>query len=140
MVTELQQIENDIKIRRDFFEAKMKPFYEKKNKLHSEILDKKNKNLIGKCFKFRNGYGGEEKWWLYYKVVDIKSGFNDLLVITVEEPHLNSGDYVEIKMRDTHRDMLQTEITEKEFNLAYEKALQKINKLEIYCKGKKQYA
>lgn len=28
-----------------------------------------NKKLLGKCFKYHNGYGSGEKWWLYVKVV-----------------------------------------------------------------------
>lgn len=27
-----------------------------------------NREMVGKCFKYHNTYGGDRKWWLYAKV------------------------------------------------------------------------
>jgi hypothetical protein len=44
-----------------------------KEELTKRIMPKAKK-LIGKCYKYRNSYGGDQKpWWLYQKVVEIKS-------------------------------------------------------------------
>ena len=33
-----------------------------------------NRPLLGKCFKYRNSYGGDrEKWWLYIKVTKVSA-------------------------------------------------------------------
>ena len=45
------------------------PLIDKRNKLQEQIDTKNNIPLIGKCFKFRNSYGGGGKWWLYTKVI-----------------------------------------------------------------------
>lgn len=53
--------------------------------LHAELgalrdaeADKKNKALLGKCFRTRNNYScpetDDDRWWLYARVVGIKDG------------------------------------------------------------------
>lgn len=44
------------------------------HKLENAKQDKKNKALVGKCFKYRNGYNHNEKWWLYIKVTEVADG------------------------------------------------------------------
>lgn len=39
-----------------------------------DAADRREKNapLVGKCFRYRNSYGGDvEKWWLYLKVLAV---------------------------------------------------------------------
>jgi hypothetical protein len=44
-----------------------------KEELTKKVMPKAKK-LIGKCYKYLNSYGGDQKpWWLYQKVVEIKS-------------------------------------------------------------------
>lgn len=39
-----------------------------------ELLPKYRKQFVGKCFKYRNSYGGDRpKWWLYIKILDVNS-------------------------------------------------------------------
>lgn len=37
--------------------------------------NKKNKKLIGTCWRFLNGYNRDEKWWLYAKVTGTEDGW-----------------------------------------------------------------
>ena len=47
-------------------EAKMREAREELSAIRSEKAEKRNKKLLGKCFKFRNSYGGnDDGWWLY---------------------------------------------------------------------------
>lgn len=36
--------------------------------------DQKHAALIGKCLRYRNSYGHDEKWWLYCKVLRAEGG------------------------------------------------------------------
>ena len=54
------------------------------------------RDIVGKCFKYRNSYGGSyEKWWLYLQVksIDEKS-----LSFTCVEFQRTSMDIIEIKL------------------------------------------
>lgn len=37
--------------------------------------NKKNKKLIGTCWRFLNGYNPDERWWLYAKVTGTEDGW-----------------------------------------------------------------
>lgn len=40
--------------------------------------DEKNASLMGKCVRYRNSYGSDERWWLYGKILRSEDG--DLII------------------------------------------------------------
>jgi len=110
------------KIRRKFHKAK----YEM-DRIKDEKLKEQNKTFIGKCFKFRNSYGGDNRWWLYIKVV----GVEDTYLIT-ESYEITSHKRVEIQQKShgvygLGRQMEDYEpITNKQFEIARKRIIKKL--------------
>lgn len=63
-------------------ERLVKAHKEKEEKTARAAALKKNKTLIGRCFKYFNG-NSDEKWWLYGRVVSITS--DDITLDTAQE-------------------------------------------------------
>lgn len=110
---------------------------EKKELIEKEYPKVKAKYL-GKCFKSRNGFGGNSKrWWLYEKVIEIKP--DDLYTIgdgevtahiTVLRFQVFSNDLIQIDpSTQAYIHGLGDEITETEFNAAWDTMIDKINAL-----------
>lgn len=114
---------------------------EKKERL--ELIKKylpEFKKLEGKYFKFRSGYGGDyKKWWVYTKV----------LLITADDLYEGGGDtpclsrltgwrfqtdafsvFTVAKNCDGYVHLLGEEITEHEFNTAWNAAMDSLNNLK----------
>jgi hypothetical protein len=105
-------------------ELKKKEFelQEKKDKIEDRRDRAISRKLIGKCFKYQNSWGGEDKWWLYSKVVGTSTD-NRLCVVQVETTPLET----KISFEDyAMKGLCQTGITLGEFNTAYKKATKKI--------------
>lgn len=128
MKTTIAQIDNEIiKLR------------QKQNRIHKqeekELIPKFKKQWIGRCFKYRNSYGGDQKkWWLYSMVTDI-TGVN--FCRTPASPHLNvisfqkcSMEEFRIKVKEFNYDMdSHIEIKPSEFNIEYKKILKELTLL-----------
>ena len=105
------------------------------------LVDKhypKFKQMEGKCFKCVNSYGQGKDWTLYKKVVKIEKenlymGSNEVLSFFSGwqfEVRNDGGIYVkEIKSGFIHG--LGNEITEREFNAAYNKMITLLNKISL---------
>ena len=120
---ELKEIEKKIKI----LNKKLSPLYDKRNKINDEERLIRHKKLLGKCFKFRNGYAGE-KWWMYEKVIAYDQ--ESISVLKAQE----SLERIEIVIekdnypgsRFSSPDYGMIEISEKVFNKAIDKIAEKI--------------
>jgi len=54
------------------------------------------KKNIGKCFKFKNSYGGSDSWWLYIKII----GLNGICYVTENfEIDINNAISINTKIR-----------------------------------------
>lgn len=47
------------------------------------VEDPEMRAMVGKCFKYRNGYGDGRRWWQYLRVFDVNE--NTLSMLTVEQ-------------------------------------------------------
>jgi len=103
-------------------------------RIRSKILNLEEKNLTpalikkyeGKYFKFRNSYGGDrKKWWMYVKCMKVKS--RDEITSFAFQKDIYGEITTSVKKR-TSESILQIEITKREFDTAYNKMIQTINK------------
>lgn len=98
------------------------------NKKRAELA----KTFLGKCYKFHNSYSGDNKWWLYIKVVGVDG--TELIYEEFQETC-----YGEIEIKRARRPIYKYDsfpfgafdssyipIDEKEFQEAKEKILPKI--------------
>lgn len=94
--------------------------------------------VLDKYFKYRNSYGGDNKgWWLYRKVTDINP--SDVYLLSNNEPtarckgfsfEIRTNGEISIQQKDdTYIHILGQEITEREFNEAWNKMCDKIKAL-----------
>lgn len=88
---------------------------------------KENKKLIGKYFKYDNGYNSEKRWWLYRKITGVtkESYFK---TIEFEITFLNEINIKE-KSSCTWHDSSWIEITEEEFLEAWFKCFVAVKNL-----------
>ena len=115
--------------------ADLKKLDEERHDLRSmldKIEDKKSvaiaKGYLGRCFKFRNSYASDDKWWLYIKVIEV-----DEADIICEEIQKTCRDEIDIRRYKRHvycDDVLFSDsyvpIDEKEFQVAKENILSKM--------------
>lgn len=98
------------------------------------------KKLEGKCFKYKNSFGGVEKpsdyWWMYTKVTEIKesdiytSGENVLCSYTGFTFQTDKYKQITINPNEIgYVHSLQDEISEKEFNRAWSRMIANINSI-----------
>lgn len=111
---------------------KQQRIYKKEQK---ELIPKFKKQWIGRCFKYRNSYGGNRKnWWLY----SIITGVTDVnFCRTPASPYLEvisfqkceMGEF-RIKVKEFSYDMNgHIEIKPSEFNIEYKKILKELTLL-----------
>lgn len=118
------------------------------NELNKQINDIEYKKLIevsipelrksiGRCFKYKNSYGGNlDKWWLYKKIISINE--KDMTFNTLEF-QITSLNIIEVKLEQQYnfggksyfdnQGTWYTEIKPSEFNKARKMFLKKIEKL-----------
>lgn len=92
----------------------------------------------GKYFKVRNGYNSKDRWWLYTKIVEIKpedvydtkgNGVTSHFTgWTFKLPTDGKIDISQVKHGYVHH--LGHEISEEEFNAAWNKMIEKLNSLK----------
>jgi len=95
------------------------------------------KKLEGKYFKYRNSYGHGTGWWLYKTVTEIKE--SDVYDTGSNGPacrykgwsfEICSNGHISIEtIKSGYTHSLETEITKKEFNAAWNKMIDKLNNL-----------
>lgn len=82
---------------------------------------------VGKCFKYRNGYNLNEKWWLYVKVLRLDE--TNLICFQFEK---TSDGIIRIEPESTiHINEGYMEISCNEFRTAWIKCLQELSGLEL---------
>jgi hypothetical protein len=124
---------------------KFKALQEEKNKEQEKIakilIPKFKKELVGKCYKYKNSYGSssnEKPWYYYVKITDISdvNFYND----SDSEPSLECFSFeltsdnrfsIEMKAHKYRLDENYKEITLKEFYEAYFNCI-KIVETEMY--------
>ena len=93
-------------------------------KLNDRI--KHNKKLVGKYFKYDNGYNSKERWWLYKKIINLSE--EGYLVSIQFEDNPNEISIQENNISTWH-DSSWIKITEEEFLNAWHKLFCKIKNL-----------
>ena len=100
-----------------------------------ELIPKFKKEWIGKCFKYRNSYGGSRpSWWLYAIIIDIP---DVNFYRTPAEPYFHTVSFQKccngnftIKEDDLQCNMNKwKEITPSQFNIEYKKILKELSML-----------
>lgn len=105
---------------------------------HQEMEEKvlpEAKKLIGQCYKYRNSYGGDrEPWWLYQKIVSIKS-ISDENRVWVKVNTFQKDCYEDVNfkkqdlaIRNLRGDFYQ-KITTEEYEMEKKKLVEILNKL-----------
>lgn len=102
-------------------------------KLHAHTI----KELEGRFFKNRNGYSPSERWFVYYKVIKVNpesiwaNGDKFECNCIVQSFEIDSEGKIRIGTNDTmYSSLLGLEITEAEYNKAWNKLIDKINSLK----------
>lgn len=111
---------------------------EKLNKVIKDNYPIFKEKYEGKFFKIENSYSSIEKWWLYTKVTEIKPshiyiGYKDAVLCNFDgfsfQTNVDKVITIESnKFGFTHS--LGKEISEKEYNDAWNKMIDNINKLK----------
>lgn len=93
-----------------------------------------SKKFLGKYFKDKNGYSQNDEWWMYHKVTDIKPedvysvGGEPTAKCRVLTFNATSEGHIRIlKDNNAYVHGLGQEITEREFNEAWNKMMDAIN-------------
>ena len=107
-------------------EEKQRPLIEEKLKLQDAVSLKKNKKLIGNCYKYHNSYGSEDKWWMYVKIIDA-----NVWSVTTLEAQDCGDDRIEVTKYNHSASNYQGEmgyikIPNSEFELNFNKILKKL--------------
>ena len=92
---------------------------------HQQEIEPTLKKLIGKCFKYRNSYSSDSKWWLYSKIVGYKRP--DLILHTFQIIPTEGIEFETKKIAykgNSH--LFETSISLAEFNKAYRRTSQKL--------------
>ena len=106
-------------------EAQLYELRKQLNAINEREAHERNKELLGKCFKCRNNYGGSEpreQWWLYQRVEKVSGN-----EITTFQFEVDYRGHIEIDpKRIEHGGVISmsVEIKPSEFNRAW-KAVQK---------------
>lgn len=127
------------------YEKEIQELREKQNKEQNkqakELIPQYKKEWLGRCFKYRNSYGGgESNWWLYAKITKIE-GVNFMCSNGVEPNFYcftfqkTSMNIIEIQPKQfKYRLNDWVEISKREFNTAYKKLLKELNGIPYLMK------
>ena len=100
---------------------------EKLEKIEAKEEHERNKKDIGKCFKYRNTYGGDNGWWLYAMITGVKGRYKQYLTFET-----TSLDIIEIKTKESaYSHLEQRKITKAEFRKAWKRLLKRLNAIEV---------
>lgn len=110
------------------YNKRVAPLRAERDNIERETRLKDAQKLLGKCFRFRNGYGSGDKWWLYYKVISIDlDGIHDYKVISIQEP---SYPELDIRIDRAHKGMFQEEVSKRQFGIVFDKAIKKLQQAQ----------
>jgi hypothetical protein len=84
--------------------------------IESKRIGAINKRLLGKCYRFRNSYSSDSKWWLYLKCVSVNG--RELTTIQFEKDCYGKIEITQEKFRFSLSDSYQ-EITQDHFEQAW---------------------
>lgn len=102
-----------------------------KDELNSLYLFPTWSKLIGSCYKYENSNGSENKWYLYSRLIDVKTDkYNELYFIVNSFEKVDNKE-IRINLNDVkYSDFLfKIKISEKEYNNQKDKLLKEINSL-----------
>ena len=84
--------------------------------------EKKNCHLVGKCYRYKNSYGGGSWWWRYRRVTTVNG--NDILCFVFEK----KPNAFEVRVDDWLGALRNNqEISEDEFRQAWREFLVELN-------------
>lgn len=102
-----------------------------KDELNSLYLFPIWSKLIGSCYKYENSNDSENKWYLYSRLIDVKTDkYNELYFIVNSFEKVDNKE-IRINLNDVkYSDFLfKIKISEKEYNNQKDKLLKEINSL-----------
>lgn len=95
------------------------------NKIETARRTKENRKQIGRCYKYRNTYGGDcPGWWLYMRITG--GGY---WMVSLKFQHTSNNTYEVERDKTTMSLDGWTEITRKEFDAEWRKLLREIKML-----------
>lgn len=117
-----RELKNQIKAITKKFDAELKPLEKEMSKLKEAAELKLMQSYVGKCFKIRNYYSSDNKWWLYQKILRVEKidRVNRMIVLNAEKDSYGSilistqnGYY---KHSFDNREKIKSETFDKHFN------------------------
>src|SRR4030042_1648916 len=82
---ELKQIQKKIEKQRNEENNILRPLRDREYELEQEIFFEENKKYVGKCFKFKNGYDGDRKWFMYFRIIGISKERREFIAILFQK-------------------------------------------------------
>ena len=121
MTTELEKFDKKIlKLNKE-----LRPLENKRHKLKKAEEFDEAKELVSKCFVYRNSYGGNETWPMYVRVLRVTK-YGELRVLEIQKTPYE----IEIKLTNRYLSTYQCssykKISLKRFQTAYAKLIKKI--------------
>ena len=121
MTTELEKIDKKIlKLNKE-----LRPLENKRHKLKKAEEFDEAKELVSKCFVYRNSYGGNETWPMYVRVLRVTK-HGELRALEIQKTPRG----IEIELVDKYLNTYQCssykKISLKRFQTAYAKLIKKI--------------
>ena len=97
----------------------------RENKANDEL----NASLVGKCFRYWNGYNSDQRWWMYVKVLKTECG--GLRLFSFQE---DTGNKISIEPSEFHSSLSGSyqEISVSDFVKAWDALTAKISKFDRY--------
>lgn len=103
--------------------------------IHRIDIEPKLKAMVGRCFKYRNSYGSNQKdWWLYVKVIGYNQQYQQLATCTYQRTSLQRIEIVTEEIRYTTNPLddhlFQIPISPKQFNTILSRAIKELEKMK----------
>lgn len=124
---ELSSVQKELQKKCDVFDKSVKSLRLRRNQLQNLEMNYSNRELIGRCFKYKNSYGSEsDDWWLFIKVVGTTETGG---MITLEIQETSTGK-IEITREDHYSGSAliepKNEITVQDFDIQLKRLLKKL--------------
>ena len=122
----LKELEQQYRSKKAEYEKIAKEFLSIEHKYESAKMKPKLQSCVGKFYKYRNSFGGGDRWWLYYNVTGIKG--KALIGNMFQTNSYGDSDFkrqiVSVDFIDTYK-----EITEAEYKRALKAFKNRLDKI-----------
>ena len=92
--------------------------------IEQAVRQEENTKLIGKCFRYNDGFGKDTRWWMYMKVLEVVDGAPIALTFETDNHGKSAVEKcAEYLVGDSE------EISENEFNLRWDQCMRHIKEM-----------